>query len=291
MNGKQCEIINVLNHNTLICKNDDGETYVFFGKGIGFKKKKGEKFINDDNVQDYMLVLEAKEALKYKELLNQVTNKKLIDVVQNIVYEANKEFDNKINAKLNLTLLDHLNFAMERQKNNIIINYPFLSELSYIYPKEYEFSKRAFNYINRELKDSIQFDKAELGFLVLHIHAAIKNMKVSNLLLNNTIVYDCRKLIEKETKTKIDYRSIYYTSFIKHLEYAIQRYKDGIRINNVLWESIKDKCNIEYIVAEKINNILKEKYNINLDENEIGYIALHIYKLRNRKININLGKG
>ena len=288
MYSKQFEIINVLNHNTLICKNSNEETYVFFGKGIGFKKKKGDKFKADNNVQDYMLVLEAKEALRYKELLNQVKNEKLINVVQDIVYEANKEFNNKINAKLNLTLLDHLNFAMERQKNNIIISYPFLSELAYIYPKEYEFSKKAFNYINEELKNSIRFDKAELGFLVLHIHAAIKNIKISNVLLNNTIVHDCTKLIEKEIKIKIDYKSIYYTSFIKHLEYAIQRYKDGIQIKNVLWESIKDKCNAEYIVAEKLNNILNEKYNINLDKNEIGYIALHIYKLRNRKTNINL---
>ena len=45
-----------------------------------------------------------------------VDNKKLVDLVQDLVYEANKFFDGKVNAKLNLTLLDHLNFALERQK-------------------------------------------------------------------------------------------------------------------------------------------------------------------------------
>lgn len=96
------------------------------------------------------MALEKDEAIKYKELLEQVSSNKLIDVVQEIVYKANEAFNYKINAKLNLTLLDHLNFAWQRQKNNIIINYPFLDELRFIYPKEYDFSKKALHYLKKK---------------------------------------------------------------------------------------------------------------------------------------------
>lgn len=281
---REFEIINVFNHNAILCKAiNTEENLVFFGKGIGFKKKRGETFEYNSNVEDVKLVLEADEANKYKKLLQQVKNKKLVKVIQNVVYEANKYFQYKINAKLNLTLLDHLNFAIERQKNNIIMNYPFLNELQFIYPKEYKFAIMAFKYINEEMKDDIIFDKSELGFLILHIHAALRNDKVSNVLINNEITYNCLKIIEKEFNKKIGSDSIYYSRFIKHLEYAIYRFKNNIKLENILLDSVIDLCNKEYFIAEKINDLLNKKYRINLDKDELGYLALHIYNLRTKE--------
>lgn len=278
------EILGVLNHNTLLCRAfETEETYVFFGKGIGFKKKKGEKFIYNDNVENAKLVLEEKEAYQYKELIKHVDNKELINVVQNVVYEAFKFFDNHVNAKLNLTLLDHLNFAIERQKQNIQMNYPFLNELQFIYPKEYEFSKKALAYINEQMKGSIVFDDSELGFLVLHIHAAVTDEKVSKVLQNNKIMYEATQVIEEELKEQINRNSIYYARFTKHLEYAIQRSKNGIQLENVLLDSIKEACNKEFVIANKIKDLLNHSYHIHLDDDEIGYLALHIYNLKNRK--------
>lgn len=283
MNKKEYEIINVLNHNTLLCNdNNKKETYVFFGKGIGFKKKRGDIFIENNDIENFLLALEKDEAIKYKELLEQVSSNKLIDVVQEIVYKANESFNYGINAKLNLTLLDHLNFAWQRQKNNIIINYPFLDELRFIYPKEYDFSKKALYYLNEKMKPDICFDEAELGFLVLHIHAALKNEKVSNVLLNREIVHMCIGFIERKFNERIDRKTIYYSRFVKHLEYAIHRYRKGIQLQNVLLNSVKDICKNEYYISKELNIILKTKYHIDLDENELGYLTLHIYNLKNR---------
>ena len=284
MREKKYTILNPLNHNAFICESvDTKEKYVFFGKGIGLKKKKGEIFEYNHNVQDTMLVLESDEATQYRDLVNIVENQRLVDIVQNIVYEANKYFEGKVNAKLNLTLLDHLNFALERQKNNIIMNYPFLGELKFIYPKEYEFSRKAYEYLNAELKDFTKFDEAELGFLVLHIHAAVTDAKVSKVLMNNEIMYKCAEILESNMNEKIDRNSIYYSRFTKHLKYAIQRYKNGIKLQNILLTSIKETCKEDYKIALEINSFLKGKYHIDLDENEIGYLTLHIYNLRNRK--------
>ena len=278
------EIINVFNHNAILCKSTKkNEIFVFFGKGIGFKKRKGDIFEHNDSIEDAKLVLESDEADKYKKLLQQVENKKLIKVIQNVVYDANQYFEYKINAKLNLTLLDHLNFAIERQKNNIIMNYPFLNELEFIYPKEYEFAKKAFEYINNEMKNDVIFDNSEVGFLTLHIHAALKNAKVSNVLINNEIIYYCLRIIEIEFEKKINKSSVYYFRFIKHLEYAIYRFKNNIRLENILLDSVIDLCKKEYYVTTQINSLLDEKYKINLDQDELGYLALHIYNLRTRE--------
>ncbi len=284
MKCKDFIVLKALNHNALLCEAvQTKKQYVFFGKGIGFKKGEGDEFKYTDNVKESLLVLSSEESLQYNHLINMVDNKKLVDLVQDLVYEANKFFDGKVNAKLNLTLLDHLNFALERQKNKIVMNYPFLNELQFIYPKEYKFSLKAFNYLNDQLKGTAYFEEAELGFLVLHIHAAITDTKVSKVLLNNEILYEATKIIEDSVDDHIDRKSIYYSRFTKHLEYAIQRYKNGIQLQNILLDNIKDTCKTEYEIAHRINSLLKRKYRIDLDENEIGYLTLHIYYLRNRK--------
>lgn len=283
MTEEKYEIVNVLNHNTVLCKTQSThETYVFFGKGIGFQKKKGDIFDYDDSVENALLVLELKEANEYKELIERVENKVLVNVVGEVVQEADRFFNHRLNGNLHITLLDHLNFAIDRQRQNYQMNCPFFHELKFIYPKEYEFSKKALAYINEQMKEIICFDEAELGFLVLHIHAAISNERVSKVLLNNQILYECIQIVEEALGVTLDRQSFYYTRFIKHLEYAIHRCRIGTELQNVLLESIRETCAKEFSTAMKIHAHLKRKHRISFDENEVGYLALHIYYLRNR---------
>lgn len=284
MKVKQFQIDNVLNHNTLLCKSLDlQETYMFFGKGIGFKKKVGEQFQYDASISEAKLILEATEADQYKDLVERVNNKKLASVVQDVVQEADRFFDHKINWNLNITMLDHLNFAIERQKQDINITYPFLHELKYIYPKEYEFSKKAFAYINTQMKGEVEFLDSELGFLVLHIHAAVADRKVSKVLQNNKILYECITIIEENLHIEINRNSIYYLRFVKHLEFAIHRSKNNIKLENVLLDSVRKLCCAEYEIAQKICVHVKKTYYFDLDEDEIGYLALHIYNIKQKK--------
>lgn len=281
MANETFEICKVLNHNTLLCENNGTQkTYMFFGEGIGFKRKVKEMFEYDSKVQNTMLMLKEEEANQYSRLVDLVSNKHLIDVVQHVVQEANQFFDNQINGNLHLTLLDHLNFAEEREKQNIRINYPFLYELQYLYPKEYTFAKEAYRYIKDELRGRYELPESELGFLVLHIHAALTDRKVSGVLLANKVLHECTQIIEEEFSQKVNLQSMYYVRFAKHVEYAIHRSKHGIPLENVLLESVKKMCPEEYQVAEKLSQHINRVLYIHLDEHEIGYLAVHIYNLR-----------
>jgi transcriptional antiterminator len=74
---------------------------------------------------------------------------------------------------------------------------------------------------------------------------------------------------------KID-RSILF-SMADHLEYAIKRIRSSEQISNPLTEDIRVLFHQEYKVAECIGPLIKEALNIDIDEHEIGYIALHIH--------------
>ena len=70
-----------------------------------------------------------------------------------------------------------------------------------------------------------------------------------------------------------------------HIAFAIKRIKNNEQISNPLTQDIKALFSEEYEVACKAKDIIKEIEGIDIDEDEIGYIALHIHSsLGNEKI-------
>ena len=74
---------------------------------------------------------------------------------------------------------------------------------------------------------------------------------------------------------KID-RSILFP-MADHIAFAVQRLQKGEKISNPLTEDIKTLFHSEFKVASMIQTILKEEKQIDIDEDEIGYVALHIH--------------
>ena len=62
-----------------------------------------------------------------------------------------------------------------------------------------------------------------------------------------------------------------------HIEYAVRRIKSREQISNPLTEDIRVLFHMEYKVAEQIIPILKKQMGIEIDADEVGYIALHIH--------------
>lgn len=62
-----------------------------------------------------------------------------------------------------------------------------------------------------------------------------------------------------------------------HIEYAVKRVKNNEQISNPLTEDIRILFHMEYKTAGCIRDILKQKMGILIDDDEVGYIALHIH--------------
>lgn len=70
-----------------------------------------------------------------------------------------------------------------------------------------------------------------------------------------------------------------------HIAFAIKRIKNNEQISNPLTQDIKALFSEEYEVARKAKDIIKEVEGVDISEDEIGYIALHIHSsLGNEKI-------
>lgn len=62
-----------------------------------------------------------------------------------------------------------------------------------------------------------------------------------------------------------------------HIEYAVKRIQSGETISNPLTEDIRLLFYSEYKVALTVVPILKKRMGIDMDEHEVGYIALHVH--------------
>ncbi len=74
---------------------------------------------------------------------------------------------------------------------------------------------------------------------------------------------------------KIDWAILF--PMADHIAYAVKRIKNKEQISNPLTGDIRALFHMEYKTAERIGSVLKERLDVEIDEHEIGYIALHIH--------------
>lgn len=85
------------------------------------------------------------------------------------------------------------------------------------------------------------------------------------------------KVLKNAEKTfgKIDRNMLF--PMADHIEYAVKRIKNHEQISNPLTEDIRILFHAEYKAAQSIQDILKEELDVQIENDEIGYIALHIH--------------
>lgn len=98
----------------------------------------------------------------------------------------------------------------------------------------------------------------------------INNIKPEVLEIANLIIIEAEKQFGQIDK------SILYT-LADHIEFAIRRMRNNEKISNPLTQDIRALFAEEYKVASKGKLIIKEIENVDINEDEIGYIALHIH--------------
>lgn len=62
-----------------------------------------------------------------------------------------------------------------------------------------------------------------------------------------------------------------------HIAFAVRRIRNHEQISNPLTDDIRVLFYKEYQVARCVEELLREKFQIEIDEHEVGYVALHIH--------------
>ena len=277
------EIIKVFSNNVVLCEDKRKNTEIIaVGCGIGFKAKAGT-FISDSAIEKLYGEL-SEEDKKYLSDIMSNTDSEILDIVEDALKIIDKELKEKLSIYFHLTMLSHLSFAIERSKYGTIIRNPFLEELRVLYPQEYRIAEKFIAEVNKHLEYKLEID--EVGFITMHIHAALRGVKVSETSEQLTLTYELVKVIENELGHKIDRESYDFIRLLTHLKFAVNRVKNNIKIENILLPEIKKKLKLYYKISQKLAKFAEKNYNILFNEDEVGYITIHLAKIKSKDLDI-----
>lgn len=270
----------VLNHNSVIAiKAGDKNEYLILGKGIGFGKKVSERV--EIRMEDTVYSLQ--------ELTDRGAAKDIIKSVSPICLELANEVLNcaelefgKIDRTILFPMADHIEYAVRRIKNNEQISNPLTDDIQVLFYREYKVAQCMELLLWEQLR--VKIDEHEIGYIALHIHSAIEDEKVSQAMLIAGAVRECVNLLEEQTGKKIDVMSLAYNRMMNHVRYMAARALSGEKLKLNMNDYMAVKFPKSYHIAEKICRELGHSLKKELDDIEIGYLAMHIERIANDEI-------
>lgn len=271
-------ITRILNHNVVLVEEScSSQEIVLFGKGIGYGIKPGETVqVTDARVEKRFRLEQEHHQVQYQAMLNQV-DPAVVGIAEEIIALVAQEITPVLNEHVHVALPDHIHFAIYRLRNGLEIVNPFLFEVQALYPKEYLLAGRAGEMIQKAF--SLGIPESEIGFLALHIHAAVSHTPVNKTVQLTHWIGEWVSMIEERAQQQIDRSSVDYVRLITHLRFTVERVQQRKPIKNPLLDRVKAMIPDVYPIAEALCASIAEKLGASVPEDEVGYLALHLYRM------------
>lgn len=274
--AKSYEVSKAFNNN-IVLVNDEEKEVILFAKGIGFNYKKGAIIPKGTKVDKIFIIQEESNIINFRRVIDN-NDEKFIAFCEELILSISTAFNSELNENIHIGLIDHISFAIKRMKNGEVIRNPFLVEIETLYPKEFELATLMVRKLEKFTGVNIVDD--EIGFIAMHIHSARTTGKVSHTIKYTYIANTAVEYIEDMLDIEVDRTSLSYARFIGHLRFAIERLLNNRPIKNDLLYIIKVKYKSSYNVAKEIAKAINEDFGLDVTEDEIGYLALHVERIR-----------
>lgn len=265
----------VLNHNTLIAVVVEDKTeYLIMGKGVGFGRKTGERIEarQDDRVYSMMELTERGDA---REIIKSISPE-CLELANEVLACAEKEFG-KVDRSILFPMADHIEFALKRIRNNEPISNPLTEDICILFHNEFKVARCIKPLMLKQF--GVEIDDHEIGYIALHIHSAIEDERVSQAMQIAKAVRDCISLVEEQTGKTIDVISLSYNRLMNHIRFMIARALSGEKLKVSMNDYMEVKFPESFGMAQQICDQIRHNMNIELDEVEIGYLAIHIERV------------
>ena len=269
----------IFNNNVILAEEiSSNNELIFIGRGIGFSKKSGNKFLKSElKIDKEFELIDGEKRENYIQLLEEIDSQ-VIGITEEIIAMAGEELNEDLNQHIRIGLADHIAFSLKRIKDGIEVANPFLAETRTLYSEEYNVAEKAVKMIADRF--DLDIPESEIGFITLHIHGARNERGISKTLKNTSLIKELVTEVENVLGKKLAYESLNYARLVNHLRFALERIETEASNPNPLLENIKENFNFSFKLAEKLAIIIKNKFDYQVPESEKGYLALHLHRLK-----------
>lgn len=194
---------------------------------------------------------------------------------------AAKTLDCDLNRNLFLTLADHLQFAIERTEDDILIENPLASTVQAIYTKEYGVGEQSIGIVRERC--GVELPRTEACSIAMHIVTAEAGGEFDNNLHDfqkaMSSIDEITYIVEECLGIQIDRASYNYNRFAIHVRYLIKRLTNGESASSqnkgLFARAAKDFPEVS-ACTNLICDYLKERYGRTCGSEERLYLMMYI---------------
>lgn len=246
------------------------------------------KILKDDN--DVSILLsnncngEIQMDLILSDFIDDNFNKALINYLTRFVNSLSKDMKLRLSYERLNELVCQLLVTYYRLKQNHLMQFSTEKILEIIAFSEFKIVKSLLEDIEKDV--SIRVPMEEIAYITLFciedkVNIEEFNKQEKDIYLNNDheltlIINEICNFVKETYNLKLKDDKQLMKGLRLHLASAINRLKFGIDLSNPLIEEIKKNYPYAFQIAVDIGNHINEQFGVEMTENEIGYVTLHI---------------
>lgn len=272
-------ITRIINNNVICAINERRQERILLGAGIGFQKKKGDE-VDKSKVEKEFFLKSKSVSGKLFSILTQIPME-YMRVTESIIKYAKETLNEDLSENIYLTLTDHISFSIARQENGLPFSNALLWEIKRFYPKEFSIGLKALELLNEEF--NIRLPEDEAASIAMHIvNAELGGEAVRDTIQVTEFIQNVLNVIRYHFKIDIDEESLYYSRFLTHLKFFAYRILNST-LSEIGDEDFEEVVKLRYPEAYectlKIAQLIKDKYNKELNSDELVYLTVHIKRI------------
>ncbi len=265
-----------INHNAAICEDGAGRQLIALGRGIGFGDMPHE--VDLDLVTRTFYGIDK----KYLAFIDEV-DPEVLEFSAQLADIVTAQVSYELSPNLPITLADHIQFAIKRARDHMVMALPLEQDLEQLHPIEYRIGQMAVNGIQKTFK--VRMPSKEAGGIAMSIiNAAVRpsdrrvlEERREERLLDKTVA-----VIEDELGVGVDRSSFAFTRFATHVRYLLDRVAKGEPIeseNSGLYDVMVEQYPTAARCAGRIDELVQGAFGEQLSREELVYLIMHVNRV------------
>lgn len=279
------KIKKILNHNSVLVTNKEGQESILMGKGIAYGYKRGD-LVNTQLIDKEFGLISAGDDNKsfrseFMEVFNNLEDDELEATLK--IIEFAKTAIPEIDDTIYLTLADHIHGIRLRVKKGVTnVRNPFKNDIKSLYPEEYAIGLKALAFIDESLH--IRMEDDEAATIAIHFANACFFKDMTKIYDYVEIIRDIVALVTERYQISFNEESISFFRFQAHLKYLAQKVisndnKANSNFNTALANTIRTTMKEYYDGATEIKKMLQEKYRYDMNEVDVLYLSINLQQI------------
>lgn len=269
-----------INNNAAICEDGKGHQLVALGRGIGFGELPREVSLADVHRTFYGI------DPKYLPLIEEL-DPQVLEFAAQLAEVARMSISSELSPNLPITLADHIEFALKRTREHMVVQMPLAYDVEQSFPVQYKLGQAAVNGINRTFKVHMPRNEA-VGIALSIANSAVSasDRTSRDEERRRRVVDKATEAVERQFGVTVARDSFDYARFATHLRYLLDRVEKGQPLdtkNSDLYPVLAQQFPRATACAQEITRLIEETYDATLMQEEVVYLILHVNRVAARE--------